>query len=111
MKAGKVRGLGVTSEKPFAAIPGLAPLAAMGVPGYHFELWWGMLAPPKTPEALVDEINAEVNRIIATPGMAALFAREAAEPAPLTAQAFAASIRREIEDWKKVARQAGIRAE
>jgi tripartite-type tricarboxylate transporter receptor subunit TctC len=83
----------------------------MGVPGYHFELWWGMLAPPGTPPAIVEEINAEVNRVISTAEMRAVFAREGAEPAPMSVAAFAATIKREIEGWKRVAKDADIKAE
>ena len=111
VKAGKVRALGVTSEKASPVVPGLRPLSEMGVPGYHFELWWGMLAPPGTPPAIVEAINAEVNRVISTPEMRAVFEREGAEPAPMSVSAFAATIRREIEGWKKVAKDAGIKAE
>lgn len=111
VKAGKVRALGVTSEKPSPVIPDLRPLSEMGVPGYHFELWWGMLAPAKTPPEIVEAINAEVNQVISTPEMRAIFAREGAEPAPMPAAQFAATIRREIEGWKKVAKDADIKAE
>jgi len=111
VKAGKVRALGVTSAKAFAGLPGLVPLADMGVPGYHFELWWGVLAPAHTPGALVASINAAINRAISTPELAAVFAREGAEPAPMGADEFAATIRREIAGWKKVAKDADIRAE
>jgi tripartite-type tricarboxylate transporter receptor subunit TctC len=111
VKAGKVRALGVTSEKPSPVVPDLRPLSEMGVPGYHFELWWGMLAPAGTPPAIVDAINAEVNRVISTPEMRAVFEREGAEPAPMPVATFAATIKREIEGWKKVAKDADIKAE
>jgi tripartite-type tricarboxylate transporter receptor subunit TctC len=111
VKAGKVRALGVTSEKPSPVVPDLRPLSEMGVPGYHFELWWGMLAPPGTPAAIVEAINAEVNRVISTAQMRAVFEREGAEPAPMSVPEFAATIKREIEGWKKVAKDADIKAE
>jgi len=111
VKAGKVRALGITSEKPSPVIPDLRPLSEMGVPGYHFELWWGMLAPAKTPPEIVEAINAEVNQVISTPEMRAIFGREGAEPAPMPVAQFAETIRREIEGWKKVAKDADIKAE
>jgi tripartite-type tricarboxylate transporter receptor subunit TctC len=83
----------------------------MGVPRYHFELWWGVLAPPHTPPELVRAINAEINRVIAAPELRAVLEREGAEPAPMGADEFAATIRREIDGWKKVAKEADIRAE
>jgi len=58
VKAGKVRGLGVTSEGPSAVVPDLPSIQQSGVKGYSFELWWGILAPPNTPPELVASINA-----------------------------------------------------
>ena len=111
VKAGKVRAIGVTSLEKSAVVPDLQPIAKMGVPGYHFELWWGMLAPPKMDSALADRINADVNGIIATQEMKAIFLREGAEPAPISTQQFAKTIRDEIDGWKKVAKQANIKPE
>jgi tripartite-type tricarboxylate transporter receptor subunit TctC len=111
VKAGKVRALGVTSENASPVVPGLRPLSEMGVPGYHFELWWGMLAPARTPPEIVEAINAQVNRAISTPELRAVFAREGAEPAPMSVAEFSATIKREIAGWKKVAKDADIKAE
>ena len=82
VKAGSVRGLGVTSKGRSPVVPDLPPLATMGVPSYSFELWWGILAPPKTPPEVVAQINADVNKILATPEMKEAFMREGAEPDP-----------------------------
>ena len=111
VKAGSVRGLGVTSKGRSLVVPDLAPLSEMGVPGYSFELWWGILAPPNTPPDLVIQLNIDVNRILDTAEMKEVFLREGAEPAPMSAAAFAATIRNEIEGWKKVAKAANIKPE
>jgi len=111
VKAGKVRGLGVTSSGPSAVVPDLPSIASMGVPGYHFELWWGVLAPPKVPAEIIAAINADMNRILSTPQMREVFAREGAEPAPMSPEAFAKTIRDEIEGWKRVARAKNIKSE
>jgi tripartite-type tricarboxylate transporter receptor subunit TctC len=111
VKAGKVRGLGVTSLKPTQLVPDLPPIAQMGVSGYSFELWWGILAPPKTPPEIVAQVNAEVNRILATPEIREVFLREGAEPVQMSAEKFAATIKSEIEGWKKVAKQSNIKPE
>jgi tripartite-type tricarboxylate transporter receptor subunit TctC len=111
VKANKVRGLGVTSPGPSPVVPDLPSIAQMGVPNYTFELWWGLLAPPKTPPDVVIQINIDVNRILATPEMREVFLREGAEPAPMSAAQFAGTIRREIDGWKKVARDSNIKAE
>ena len=111
VKAGKVRGLGVTSPGPSALVPELPAIAAQGAPGYSFELWWGVLAPPKTPPEIVAQLNADMNRILTTPEMKEVFLREGAEPAPMAPEKFAATIRSEIEGWRQVAQRAGIKPE
>ena len=111
VKAGKVKALGVTSAGPSKVVPGLLPVAQMGAPGYSFELWWGILAPKGTPPDVVIQVNIDVNRILESPEMKEMFLREGAEPAPMSAAAFAATIRREIDGWKKVAHDANIQAE
>jgi tripartite-type tricarboxylate transporter receptor subunit TctC len=111
VKAGKVRGLGVTSLGPSQLVPDLPPVAQMGVSSYSFELWWGILAPPKTPPEIVAQVNAEVNRILATPEIREVFMREGAEPVQMSPEKFAATIKSEIEGWKKVAKQANIKPE
>ena len=79
--------------------------------GYTFELWWGILAPPKTPPEIVAAINAEVNRIVGTPEIHEVFLREGAEPVTMSPQQFAATIVREIEGWRRVSKDANIKAE
>jgi tripartite-type tricarboxylate transporter receptor subunit TctC len=111
VKAGKVRGIGVTSKGPSTVVPDLHSIAQMGLPGYSFELWWGILAPPGTPAELVAKINADVNRILATPEMMEAFLREGAEPTIMTPAQFANTIRDEIANWKKVAKSANIKPE
>jgi tripartite-type tricarboxylate transporter receptor subunit TctC len=111
VKAGKVRGLGVTSPGPSVVVPDLPSLAQQGVPGYSFELWWGVMAPPNVPTDIVRQINTDMNRILTTPEMREVFLREGAEPAPMSPEQFAATIKGEIAGWKKVAAHAGIRPE
>jgi tripartite-type tricarboxylate transporter receptor subunit TctC len=111
VKAGKVRGLGVTSAGASAVVPDLPSIAQQGVPGYSFELWWGVMAPPKVPPEIVAQINADMNRILTTPEMKEVFLREGAEPAPMTPAQFANTIKSEIDGWKKVAARAGIKPE
>jgi tripartite-type tricarboxylate transporter receptor subunit TctC len=111
VKAGRLRGIGVTSLGPSSVVPDLPPVASMGVPRYGFELWWGVLAPPATPPEIVAQVNADMNRILATPQMRAIFLREGAEPAIMTPAQFAATIREEIAGWKRVAKAANIRPE
>jgi tripartite-type tricarboxylate transporter receptor subunit TctC len=112
VKAGKVRGLGVTSKGKSDVVPDLPAVAiAGGVPNYEFELWWGVLAPPKTPPEIVEKINADMKAILSTPEMRDVFLREGAEPAPMAVADFARTIKTEIDGWRKVADKAGIKPE
>ncbi|GAB3649531.1 tripartite tricarboxylate transporter substrate binding protein [Ramlibacter alkalitolerans] len=110
LRSGKARAIAVTSLKPSVAAPGLPPMAD-AAPGFEFSIWWGLLAPGGTPDAVVQKLNAAVNRIVQTPEMREFFLREGAEPAQLGAADFAAEVRRAIPYWQDIARSAGIQAE
>ncbi len=111
VKGGKVRGLGVTTVKPSAIAPGLAPVAGAGAPGYNVELWWGILAPAGTPKDVIAKLNAEINKALATDEMKEFLAREGAEAALVSPETFGEVIRSDIARWKKVAATAGIKAD
>lgn len=110
LRSGKVRALAVTSATPSLAAPDLVPMA-QAVPGYSFDIWWGLLAPAGTPPAVVQRLNQEVKRIVEGAEMRAFLLREGAEPASPTPAQFAAQIQREIGHWQKVAKDAGITPE
>jgi tripartite-type tricarboxylate transporter receptor subunit TctC len=110
VKAEKVKGLGVTSAKPSPLVPGLEPVAN-GVRGYEVELWWGVLGPAGLPAAIAGQVNAEVNRALASPELTEIFAKEGAEPWSQSPAQFEAVVKGDIERWKKVAREANIKPE
>jgi tripartite-type tricarboxylate transporter receptor subunit TctC len=111
VKAGRVRGIGVTTLEASPIAPGLPPLAAAGAKGYDVELWWGVLTTAGTPADTVAKLNAEINKALAAAEMKEFLLREGAEPAPMTPEAFGEVIRRDIERWKNVARSANIQPE
>ena len=111
VKFGKLKGMGITTLKTSPLVPGLLPLAAAGAQGYEVELWWGVLAPAGTPNEIVAKLNAEINKILATGEMKEFLAREGAEPAPMSPEAFGTVVRTDVERWKRVAKSAGIHAE
>ncbi|WPH12701.1 tripartite tricarboxylate transporter substrate binding protein [Variovorax paradoxus] len=110
VRAGKLRAVGITSLKPSPIAPELIPMST-AVPGYEFELWWGLLAPAGTPSDVVAKLNATVNRILAKPEIAANFLREGAIATPLAPKQFAAVIAEDVERWKKLAKQQNITAD
>lgn len=110
VKAEKVRGIGVTSAMPSPFVPGLVPVAH-AVRGFDVELWWGVMGPPGMPQPLASRINAEINRGLASQELKDTFAKEGAEPWPQPAAEYGNVIRRDIDRWKKVARDAAIKPE
>ncbi len=111
VKAGKVKGIGVTTAQPSPAAPGLPPLADFGAKGYDVELWWGVLVPAGTPKDIVAKLNAEINKALATEEMKEFLIREGAVPSPMTPDAFGEVLRTDIERWRKVGKAADIKME
>ncbi len=110
VRAGRVRAVGITSLKPSPIAPELAPMAT-AVPGYEFELWWGLLAPAGTPPQIVEKLNAAVNQILTKPSIAANFLKEGALATPLSPAQFGAEIATDVARWKKLAAQQNIVAD
>lgn len=110
VRAGKLRAVGITSLKPSPIAPDLTPMAT-AVPGYEFELWWGLLAPAGTPADVVAKLNGAVNQILARPEITANFLREGAIATPLTPAQFGTVIAEDVERWKKLAKQQNITAD
>jgi len=108
IKSGRVRILAVTSRERSPLFPELPAVAQSGVPGYSYELWWGIFAPAGVPAERVSFINAAVNKILAGGDMKKFLDNEGAEPWPLTPAELADLLPREIERYRKAAQEAGI---
>ena len=108
MKSGRVRILAVTSLEPSPLFPDLPAASKAGVPGYSYELWWGIFAPAGIAAERLAFINAAINKILAGPEMKKFIAIEGAEPWPLTPQQLDGLLVKEIERYKKAAQLAGI---
>lgn len=111
MKSGRLRALAVSTAKRTSFMPELPTVAESGVPGYDVSLWWGVFAPAKTPKPVIDRLNAEIHKALATEAMKKHFADFGAEAAPMTADAFSAKVKNEIASWRKVIVAANIKPE
>ena len=111
VKANRLRGLAVTSARQSPFAPGVPTVIESGVPGYTSELWWGLFAPARTPQAIVGRLNQETRELVATADMKRLLENAGAESADMPAPAFAAFVTDEIAKWRKVVRERGIKAE
>jgi tripartite-type tricarboxylate transporter receptor subunit TctC len=108
VKAGRVRAIAVSSLQPSPLLPGLPAIAQSGVPGYSYELWWGIFAPAGIPADRVAFINAAVNKILATADMKKFLDNEGAEPWPLAPAQLVDLLPKEIARYRKAAQEAGI---
>ena len=111
VKAGRLRALGMTGAKRSRAAPELPTVAEQGVPGYESSLWYAMLAPAATPQAVVARVHAETVKVVKLPEVSAQLLSQGAEPIGSTPQELARHIRAEIERWTKLVTQANIRIE
>jgi tripartite-type tricarboxylate transporter receptor subunit TctC len=100
-KAGKIRALGVSGAKRSLAVPEL-PTIAETVPGFEYVQWFAMLAPARTPAAIVNKINAEMVKMIADPPFAQRLMNLGAEPQSSTPAELSAYMRTDSERWAAV---------
>ena len=108
IKAGKLRGLAVTSTDRSAVLPDL-PTVADFLPGYEASAWYGLAAPKNTPGDIIDKINKATNAILADPKVQARFAELGASLLPGSAADFGKLLVDETEKWGKVVKFAGAK--
>jgi tripartite-type tricarboxylate transporter receptor subunit TctC len=110
VKSGKVKPVAVTTAKRSQAMPELPTIADSGVKGYEASTWYGLLAPARTPPAIITRLHADTVKILAGPTRQRLEV-QGFEPEGGTPAEFAAYIKSEIVKWAKVIKDAGIPAE
>jgi len=105
--AGRVRGLAITSAKR-SALVNLPTIAESGVPGYDFTAPTGLLAPARTPPAIVGRLNSEIVRALRQPETTKRFMDTGSEVVASTPEEYAAVIATEQATWGKVIKQTGL---
>lgn len=111
IKSGKLRALAVTSPRRVQALPDVPTVAEAKFPGVNATSWNGMLAPARTPPAMIERINREANMILNSPQMRESLLSQGAEPMGGTPAEFGAYVRNEVSKWAKVVKAAGIKPE
>ncbi|MCX7199403.1 MAG: tripartite tricarboxylate transporter substrate binding protein [Proteobacteria bacterium] len=109
MRAGRLRGLAVTSAARNPAAPELPTVIESGLPGYDTFDWQGLAVPVGTPRPIVDRLNTEVAKLLQDRTIADRLLADGVVPSPSSPEAFAAFIGRDIEVVRKVVAQAGVR--
>ena len=111
VKAGRMRGLGVTVLKRSPAVPDLPTLAESGLPGYEISPWSGYVVPVLTSRDIVMRLNAELNKALFTPAVSEKMATMGSIAIGGTPEQFAEHVRKETAKWAHVIKTAGIRVE
>ena len=111
IRAGRIKGIAVTTAKRSALMPELPTLSEAGLAGFDANNWYGIVVPARTPRAIIDLLNAEVTKILNLPDVRTTLFNQGLDPAPGTPEQFGAYIRSERLKWAKVIRQSGAKAE
>lgn len=111
VKAGRLRGLAVTTANRTAAYPDLPTVAEAGVPGFEVAPWAGYIAPAGVPKAIIARLNVELNKALAVPAVREKLIDMGLEPRGGTAEEFATFVRKEVAKWTDVAKRANVRVE
>jgi tripartite-type tricarboxylate transporter receptor subunit TctC len=109
--AGALRALGVSSDHRIPAAPDIPTIAEAGVPGFEASQWYGVLAPAGTPRPIVDRLNAEVRKALASKEIVDALTRDGAEPWATSPEEFRDHIAHEIPRWAAVVEKARIKPE
>jgi tripartite-type tricarboxylate transporter receptor subunit TctC len=109
IQSGRLRVLAVGSERRVPLLPDVPTGAEAGVPGFEATVWWGLVAPAKTPADVVARLNAETNAVLRDPAIARKLADLGVVTTPGSADEFARFIAKQTELWSAVIRKTGIR--
>jgi tripartite-type tricarboxylate transporter receptor subunit TctC len=111
VKAGKLRVLGITSAQRFPTMQEIPTVAEQGLPGFEVVSWSGVCAPGATPKPVVQRLQAEVSKVLKMPEIRDRLMRDGIEPVGGTPEEFQAHIKREMQKWSKVVRDAKVTAQ
>lgn len=103
--------LAVTSKKRVSSLPGVPPLAEVGVPGFEMQSWQGIFVPTKTPDPIIQKLNNYINSVTTSVKGREKLISLGVEPDPMSAKQFSDFQASEIKKWGKVIKDSGIQAE
>lgn len=110
-KAGKVKALGTTGEKRSNVTPELPTLSEAGVAGYETGLWLGLMAPKATPRAVLERLNAEVNKLLSSAEVKENWAKQGTITMGMSIDQFDRFLRQDIRKWSKLVKSTGMKVD
>src|SRR5438132_11141148 len=111
VRSGRLRAIAVTTANRVAAASEVPTIAESGLPDYAVAVWYGLAGPKGLPRAIVDRLNAEVSRVLQLKETGEQLQNDGVSPAGGTPEQFLTVIAREIEVWRRVVNEAGVKAE
>jgi tripartite-type tricarboxylate transporter receptor subunit TctC len=111
VQAGRLRALGVTTLKRAEVLPDVPTIAEAGLPDYHVTVWYGVLATGRTPQPVLDKLNAGFVQAIHSPDVRRQLSAMGLEPIGNAAAEFGSTLRAEMKQWAGVIKRASIKAE
>lgn len=111
VQGGKLRALGITSAKRFVTLPDLPTIAEAGVRGYESVSWAGVSVPAATPKPIIEQLHAEIVKVLKLPEIRDRFLRDGIEPIGSTPEQYEEHIRKERIKWAKVVKDSGAHAD
>lgn len=109
IKSGQVRALAVTGEKRSPLLPNVPTIAESGVPGYDVTTWYGIFAPANLPDAITAKLNDLFKQVLSDPRVKAKLEGQGYEVATSTPAAFADFVKKDVEKWKHVVKEADVK--
>lgn len=111
IKAGKLRGLGVTGVKRSSVAPDIPTISEAGVPGYSADAWYGLFAPRGTPKSVVEKLTVTLIKSLHVPEKREKLIAQGADPVGSTQEEFLPFLKAETVKWAKVVKAAGMKPE
>ena len=111
VRGGKLRALAVASRQRLPNAPQVPTFAEAGLPAFSGGTWFGLLAPARTPRAVIDRVNSEVVALLTGPDLAKAFNDRGIVPFPQSPEEFGRFVQAEGAKWKDLAAKVGIVAE
>lgn len=111
IQSGKLRAIAIAIAPASGPVPDVPTVAESGFKGFDVSTWYGVFAPAGTPASVVNAVNAEVNKLLATADMKAAINAQGAEPEAMTPAQFGTLLKTEYTQWKGIVEASGAKIE
>ncbi len=108
--SGKIKAIGVTSRQRSPQLPD-TPTLLEGVPGFSFEVWWGVFGPAGMPKELTARLSQEINKVLQIPSLRQYIDNEGVLPGSGTPDQFSLIVQKELQNWRDVGKRSNIKVE